>query len=104
MLKGAQIQQLIQQGQVWVNPGSGSVRVDVSNFLQPGDHMTMNCDGMTKNRMQAQVQAVSNGTPLTINAVFQTLPTGLDYLAQTTINVPSKGLQITINTLNYIKQ
>ena len=99
-----EMQQLFGQAQVFVNPDSGVVRVDVSDLLQMGDHVTMNCDGLTKNRTQTQVRTFTNGNPVTINAVYQTLPTGLNYNAQTVINVPANGLQITINTMNYQQQ
>ena len=105
MLSQDKMQQLVRQGQALVSPDSGNVRVEVSGLLQPADHMTMNCDGMMKNRMQVQVQtAAADGSPVAVTALYQTLPTGLNYNAQTVIAVPSKGLQITINTLNYQKQ
>ncbi len=104
MLSQERLQQLVRQGQVLVNPDNGNVRVDVSGLLQMGDHIMMNCDGMTKNRMQTQVQTTADGNPVAITAQYQTLPTGLNYIAQTIISVPAKGLQIMINTMNYQRQ
>lgn len=104
MLSNEKMQQLVRQGRVMVNPDNGNVRVDALGLVQTGDHVTMNCDGMTKNRIQTQVQTTTDGTPMTITALYQTLPTGLNYNAQTVISVPAKGLQIMINTLNYQRQ
>ena len=66
--------------------------------------MTMNCDGKTKNLLQTQVQTSADGNPVTITAQYQMLPTGVNYNSQTVINVPTKGLQVKINTLHYQKQ
>ena len=41
---------------------------------------------------------------MTILATYRQWPTGLNYNDQTVINVPGKGMQITINTMNYMKQ
>jgi hypothetical protein len=95
---------LAARAQVLVNPNDGTVHVDASNFLQSGDHITMICNGDTKNRIQVQVQTAAQGNPVTVIAQYQVLPTGLNYDAQTTISVAAKGLQIMINTMNYQKQ
>ena len=42
--------------------------------------------------------------PMTLVAQYQTWSTGLNYNGQNVINVPAKGMQITINTFNYMKQ
>jgi hypothetical protein len=101
MLSQEKMQQLVRQGQVLVNPDSGNVRVNVSSLLQTGDQITMDCQGTTKNRIQTQVQTTSDGTSVKITAQYLRLSTGLNYAAQTVINVPDKGLQIMINTMNY---
>jgi hypothetical protein len=95
---------LADKAQVWVNRGDGTIRVDAANFLQFGDHITMICEGNTKNRTQVQVQTSAQGNPATVIAQYQMLPTGLNYNAQTTISVAAKGLQVMINTMNYQKQ
>lgn len=104
MLSKDKMQQLVSQGQVLVNPDNGNLTVNASGLLQMGDHVTINCDGMTKNRIQTQVQTTAGEDPMTITAQYETMPAGLNYNAQTQISVPTKGLQITINTLNYQKQ
>jgi hypothetical protein len=100
-LSQEKLQQLVRQGKVLVSPDSGNVTVEVSGLLQMGDQMAMNCEGKTMNRTQTQVQTTADGSPVTITAQYQTLPTGLNYNAQTVVNVPAKGLQITLNTMNY---
>jgi len=104
MLDQQGLQQLGRMAQAWVSPDGNSIRVVASGFQQPGDQITITCDGATKRQTQTQVNTTIFGGPMTINAQYQQWPSGLNYNAQTVINVPGKSMQITINTMNYIKQ
>jgi len=104
MLDQQGLQQLGRIAQAWVSPDGSSIRVVASGFQQPGDQVTITCDGATKRQLQTQVNTTVFNGPMTVNAQYQVWPTGLNYNAQTVINVPGKGMQITINTMNYIKQ
>ena len=98
------LQQLGRMAQAWMSPDGNTIRVTASGFQQPGDQVTITCDGATKRQLQTQVNTSIFGGPMTINAQYQQWPSGLNYNAQTVINVPGKSMQITINTMNYIKQ
>jgi len=104
MLNQQSLQQLGRIAQAWMSPDGSSIRVVASGFQQPGDQVTVTCDGATKRQMQTQVNTTIFGGPMTISAQYQQWSTGLNYNAQTSINVPGKGMQISINTFNYIKQ
>ncbi len=96
--------QLGRLAQVWVSPDGSTIRLVATGFQQPGDQVTITCDGRTKRQQQTQVNTNIFGGPMTILANYQQWPTGLNYNAQTAINVPGKNMQITINTFNYVKQ
>jgi hypothetical protein len=98
------LSQLGQMAQIWLSPDGSSIRLVASGFQQSGDQVTITCDGATKRQTQTQVTTSIFGGPMTILAQYQQWPTGLNYNAQTVINVPGKGMQITINTMNYMKQ
>jgi hypothetical protein len=104
MLNQEKLAKLGQLAQVWVTPGGGAIRVVASGFQQPGDQITITCDGKTKRQTQTQVTTSIFGGPMTVAAQYQQWSTGLNYNGQTVINVPGKQLQITINTMNYMKQ
>ena len=104
MLNQQSLQQLGRMAQVWMSPDGSSIRVTASGFQQPGDQVTITCDGATKRQTQTQVTTNIFGGPMTILATYRQWPTGLNYNDQTVINVPGKGMQITINTMNYMKQ
>ena len=90
--------------QVWVTPDGSTIRLVASNFQQPGDQITITCDGRAKRQVRTDVITTVFGGPMTVAAQYQQAPTGLNYNAQTQINVPEKALQETINTMNYVKQ
>jgi len=98
------LQQLGRMAQAWMSPDGNTIRVTASGFQQPGDQVTITCDGATKRQLQTQVTTTIFGGPMTILATYRQWPTGLNYNAETVINVPGKSMQITINTMNYIKQ
>lgn len=104
MLNQQSLQQLGRIAQAWMSPDGSSIRVTASGFQQPGDQVTITCDGQTKRQTQTQVTTNIFGGPMTILATYRQWPTGLNYNDQTVINVPGKGMQITINTMNYMKQ
>jgi hypothetical protein len=103
-LNQEKLAQLGQMAQIWMNPDHSVIRLVASGFQQPGDQVTVTCDGATKRQTQTQVTTSIFGGPMTILAQYQQWSTGLNYNAQTVINVPGKGMQITINTFNYMKQ
>jgi hypothetical protein len=104
MLNQEKLGQLGTMAQVWMNPDGSLIRVMASGFQQPGDQVTITCDGQTKRQTETQVTTSIFGGPMTILAHFQKLATGLNYNSQTMIYVPTKGMQIAVNTFNYVKQ
>ncbi len=98
------MQQLARIAQPWVSPDGATIRVVASGFQQPGDQLTIICDNQTKRQLQTQVTTTVFNGPMTVNAQYQVWSTGLNYNAQTIINVPGKNMQVTINTMNYMKQ
>jgi hypothetical protein len=104
MVNQAKMQELLQKAEVSFIPGEGTVKLSVQNFLQPGDKVFRKFDGKTFRQMHTRVETAAGGSPVTIEATYQTLPSGLTYCAQTEISVPAKGLKITLNTTNYQPQ
>jgi hypothetical protein len=104
MLNQEKLAAIGRQAQIWMTPGGGEIRLVASGMQQPGDQVTITSDGQTRRQTKTEVQTSVFGGPMTVVAQYQQLPAGLNYNAQTNINVPAKGIQIVINTMNYIKQ
>lgn len=104
LLNQAKIQELLQKSEVSFIPTEGQVKLTTTGFLQPGDKVFRKFDAKTYRQVHTRVETSAGGSPATIVATYQTLPSGLTYCAQTEIAVPAKGLIITLNTMNYQPQ
>lgn len=102
-LSPPKIQEMVQKAETLMIPAQNALRLDVKSFLVPGDEANFKFDAGSSRQTHAHVETSANGMPVTIDAQYQTLPTGLTTCAQTMINVPSKGIFITVNTFDYQK-
>ncbi len=73
MLNQQSLQQLGRMAQAWMSPDGSSIRVTASGFQQPGDQVTITCDGATKRQTQTQVTTNIFGGPMTILAHIQAM-------------------------------
>jgi hypothetical protein len=103
MLNPAKIQEMLGKGEVLMIPAQNALRIDVKSFLVAGDEANLKFNAASNRQTHAHVETSAGGNPVTIDAQFQTLPTGLTTCAQTMINVPAKGIFITVNTFDYQK-
>jgi hypothetical protein len=103
MLSPAKVQEMLGKSEALMIPAENALRLDVRGFLVPGDKANFRFDAASSRQTHAHVETSADGNPVVIDAQFQTLPTGLTTCAQTMINVPSKGIFITVNTFDYQK-
>lgn len=103
VLSPPMIQEMVQKAETLMIPAQNAIRLDVKSFLVPGDEANFKFDAASSRQTHAHVETSADGKPVTIDAQYQTLPTGLTACAQTLINVPSKGILITVNTFDYQK-
>lgn len=103
MLGPPKIKDLLGKGLVLMIPAENAIRIDVKGFLVAGDEANYKFDAANNRQSHVHVVTSTGGNPVTIDAQFQTLPSGLTTCAQTQINVPAKGIFITLNTFGYEK-
>ncbi len=103
MLSPPKVQEMLQKAEALLIPAQNSLRLDVKSFLVAGDSANFKFDAASNRQTHAHVETTAEGKPVIIDAQFQTLATGLTTCAQTMINVPSKGIFITVNTFDYQK-
>jgi hypothetical protein len=101
------LQQSFQQGNLMIGPMAGqpgNYRVVISNYLKPGDNVTLVVD---KAQMSPVSLAISTylsdqGDAVNVNAQFARLPNGGPFhVANETINGVSKQLTIEVLNTNY---
>ena len=100
------IGQAYEKGNILMGPEAGApgqYRVVISNYIKPGDKMTLLMD-----KMQKQVVGLSIATYLddpkdavNVNVQFDQIPGGPNHVSAQTINGVSKQLTIVIQNSNY---
>jgi hypothetical protein len=95
----AKIQTAKDAGRVKANPGAaGKVQVAISQYLQPGDSLTIDLDGANNRLLGLGVSTYLEkpDQPVTLAVHMNTLPDGALYAAQTTLDAPEKNIKVVI--------
>ena len=94
-----QIQAAKDAGRIAVNPqGDGKVRLVISQYLKPGDSLTVDLDPASNRLLGLGVNSYLDTKDDVVTLVVQmnTLPDGALYAAQTTLNAKAKNIQVVI--------
>lgn len=81
----------------------GAITLNFRNYFQSGDSLIFNFDTATRSLSKVFVNTYLGDSkdPVTLFAVFATLPDGTNYVSSTALNEKAKGIQITIQNSNY---
>jgi hypothetical protein len=100
----AQIQNSFQAGKASIQPQGGLVTLVFRDYAVPGDSMSVTIDGSNKIRSFVVNTYVDDPSQVvTLNAVFQGLPDGTNYVAQTVLDATAKQVQIRTTSANFNK-
>ena len=80
---------------------TGLVALSGGSVVMAGDSMTVWVNAATKKAAKAFVATNYQGQAVTMNATFNTLPTGLDYVSFADIQVPGKQMEVQVSNFNY---
>ena len=99
------LMQAKQQGNLSLQPGSGTVRLVIKNFVKPNDLVTLTISEQTHAPLSAQVNSYLNdpSDAVNINAAFSQLPDGTNHVSNTVVNGVSKQLMVSEQNSNYQK-
>jgi len=84
-----------------VSYGESDVMLTATDWVQKGDKIVITADSKTLNRKSAMVTTTSNDNPVTINATYGMLDSGLNYLSHYVIDSPNEKVSLTVDTLNF---
>jgi hypothetical protein len=101
----AQIQNSFQSGKASIQPQGGLVTLVFHDYAVPGDSMSVTIDSAS-NKIRSFVVNTYVDDPsqvVTLNAVFQGLPDGTNYVAQTVLDATAKQVQIRTTSANFNK-
>jgi len=86
-----------------ITPDGPGQRLDASDVVQPGDRMSVWIDGDHK-MTRTEVSTSYDGSDVKLQTDHATTPDGLDYVARTTIVVPDKGVEMTVENFSYQRE
>jgi hypothetical protein len=90
----------MDQAQATLDP-SGLLRMTGQNVVSPGDSFSVWADPVTRQTRRIQVSTSYDGDPITLNATFQTLSSGLNFMNYADVEVPAKQLSVQVSNFNY---
>ncbi|MGD1074757.1 MAG: hypothetical protein ABR903_01560 [Thermodesulfovibrionales bacterium] len=82
---------------------NGSLQMTGQNVVMPGDSLTMWIDARTRHPRRIQVNTTFQGDPVELTATFNTLPSGLNYVAYSEAMVLAKQLSVQMQNFDYTR-
>ena len=82
---------------------AGLLEMTGRNVMVPGDVLSMWTDARTRHTRKIQVTTNYKGDPANVSATYQTLASGLTYMAFAEITVPTKQLRVQVQNFNYTR-
>ena len=86
-----------------VSPDGDGRKLEATDVVQAGDRMTVWIDANHK-MTNTEVSTEHDGSDVKLETDHAATPDGLDYTARTTIVVPDKGVEMTVENFSYQKE
>jgi hypothetical protein len=86
-----------------VSPDGAGRKLDATGVVQPGDRMSV-WIGADFKMTKTEVSTQHDGSDVKLMTDHETTPDGLDYVARTTIVVPDKGVEMTVENFSYQRE
>jgi hypothetical protein len=83
-----------------VSPDGAGRRLDATSVVQAGDRMSV-WIGADHKMTKTEVSTQHDGSDVKLMTDHETTPDGLDYVARTTVVVPDKGVEMTVENFSY---
>lgn len=80
---------------------SGLVEMTGHNVVSPGDTLSIWTDARTRKTRRLLVNGFYQGDIVTLTATFNTLPSGLTYMAYADVSVPAKQMTVQVQNFDY---
>jgi len=82
--------------------GTPILQTTGNGVVSPGDTMTITFDSVTYNTRAMQMTTTFDNQPVSMQATFRTLPSGLNHMQYATIEAPGKGLVVQVHNYDYV--
>lgn len=82
---------------------SGLLEMTGGSVVVPGDGFSVWTDARTRQTRRVQVSTFYQGDMVQVTATFNTIPSGLTYMAYAEATVPAKQLSVQVQNFNYTR-
>ena len=82
---------------------SGLFEMSGPNVVLPGDTFSLWLNPRTRHAQRVQVSTTFQGDPVNLTATFNTLPSGLNYVAYAEVTVPAKQISVQVQNFDYLR-
>lgn len=96
-----QLLAFFDKAQVSGPDATGLLALSGGSVVSPGDSMTLWVNAATHKAQKVFIATTYQGSPVTMNATFNTLAAGLSYMNYADIQIPAKTLELQVSNFNY---
>ena len=96
-----QLLAFFDKAQVSGPDATGLLALSGGSVVSPGDSMTLWVSAATHKAQKVFIATTYQGSPVTMNATFNTLAAGLNYMNYADIQIPAKTLELQVSNFNY---
>jgi hypothetical protein len=82
---------------------TGLLQMTGNSVVVPGDSLTVSTDPRTLQTRRVQVNSSYQGNAVQLTATFNTIPSGLTYMAYAEVTVPAKQMSVQVQNFNYTR-
>ena len=97
------ISQFIERATIQAPDASGLLQLTGGSVVVPGDLLTLWVDAQTRQPRRVRILTYYQGYQVTATGTFQTLPTGLSYLAYAEVLAPATGISLQVQNFDFIR-
>lgn len=83
--------------------GSPIVTLTGNGVVFPGDTLSMTVNPANFQTRRMEINTFYDEHPVTVEATFRTMPSGLSHLQYATVNVPDKGITLQVQNYDYMQ-
>jgi len=96
-----QLLAFFNKAQVSGPDASGLLALSGGSVVSPGDSVTVWVSAASHKAARTFVATTFQGDPITLNATFSTLSTGLNYMNFASIQIPAKQMEVQVSNFNF---
>ena len=95
---------LISQGTISAPDANGLLQITSSNVVVPADLVSLWVDARSRQPRRIRIMTYYQGYQVTMTGTFQTLASGLNYLAYAQVTEPATGTTVQVQNFDYTNQ